>query len=122
MTFSSPFVSVWQDGTCRIEHLKVATGFFERGIGLMFRKTIPASVGAGFLFPNCRDLHSFGMRFNLDVVWINDSGEIIDLRRNIPPNQIIRGPKSARHVFEVAAGRLPELGRELLELREEFRG
>lgn len=117
MTFPDPFVSIWQEGLCRIERLKVATGVFERGIGLMFRTAIPASLGEGFLFPRCRDLHSFGMRFPLDIVWINDRGTIQDIRRNIHPQHIIRGPKSARHVFEVKAGRLPEWCDAPLEFR-----
>jgi uncharacterized membrane protein (UPF0127 family) len=109
MTFQTRAVSVWQVGACRIETLKIARGLFERGIGLMFRRDVPAACGAGFLFPHCRDLHSFGMRFPLDVVWINDDGAILDIRRGIPPGKVIRGPKTARHVFEVKAGTLPDL-------------
>lgn len=116
MTFPGPSVSVWQEGTCRIEKLTVAKGFFQRGIGLMFRRDVPAARGSGFLFPRCRDLHSFGMLFNLDVVWIDDRGTILHIRRDIPPGTFIRGPKQARHVFEVKAGTLPELGREPLEM------
>ncbi|MCC5843864.1 MAG: DUF192 domain-containing protein [Verrucomicrobia bacterium] len=117
MTFQGPAVSVWQDGSCRIEQLKVAKGLFERGIGLMFRRNVPAACGAGFLFPRCRDLHSFGMRFPLDVVWLDDKGAILQIRRSIPPGKVIRGPKTARHVFEVKAGTLPDLSESPLEFR-----
>lgn len=121
MTFPGPFVSVWQDGHCRISRLKVATGLFERGIGLMFRKTIPASLGSGFLFPRCRDLHSFGMRFNLDVVWFDEHGNIQEIRRNLPPGRLFKGPKTARHVFEVNAGTLPTLSETPLKFKEELK-
>ncbi len=110
MTFPKvPLVSIWQDGQCRIEQIRIARGLFERGIGLMFRKAVPASCGAGFLFPRCRDLHSFGMRFKLDVVWLDAQGVVVEVRREIPPGKIIRGPKTAQHVFEVKAGTLPRL-------------
>jgi len=117
MNLPGPSVSVWQDGSCRIEKLNVARGFFERGIGLMFRSGVPSRCGAGLLFPRCRDLHSFGMQFPLDVVWFDDDGTIANIRRGIPPGNVIRGPKSARHVFEVKAGTLPDLSGAHLEFR-----
>lgn len=118
MTFPDPLVSLWQEDVCRIERLRVARGLVERGKGLMFRNEVPESCGAGFLFPRCRDLHSFGMRFSLDVVWFDDEGNILEVRRGIRPGKVIKGPKGARHVFEVKAGELPDLSEAPLEFRE----
>lgn len=112
-------VSVWQAGVCVIPRMRVAWGFWERGVGLMFRRDVPGRCGAGYVFPKCRDLHSFGMRFALDVVWVDDAGKVKGVRRGVPPGKVIRGPKAACHVFEVAAGRLPDLSDEVLVFREE---
>jgi uncharacterized protein len=40
-----------------------------------------SSAGAGLLIPRCRSVHTFGMRFPLDVVFLGDDGSI--LRRDL---------------------------------------
>lgn len=103
-------VALWQDGECRVPRIRVARGVWERGIGLMFRKRVPERCGTGYVFLNCRELHTFGMRFRLDMVWLDAEWNIVQVRRGVPPGRVARGPREARHVFEAAAGSLPELG------------
>ncbi|MCC5849978.1 MAG: DUF192 domain-containing protein [Verrucomicrobia bacterium] len=107
--FSNSEVSLWQEERCILNRLHVARGFLQRGVGLMFRKSVPEQYGDGLLFLKCRSLHTFNMRFALDMVFLNGAGEILKVRRGVRPWKIVYGPKSAAHVFEVPAGALANL-------------
>lgn len=95
-----------------IERVAVASGFWERGRGLMFRESIPDRLGAGYFFPNCRSLHTCFMRFGLDVVFLDASGQLVKICREVKPFRIIHGPKKSAHCLEVMGGTFPELNAE----------
>ncbi len=111
--FSGSAVALWQNEICLLNRLHVARGFLERGVGLMFRKSVPEKYGDGLLFLHCRSLHTFNMRFPLDMVFLDGEGEILNIRRGVRPWKVVAGPKSAAHVFEVPAGVLSDLSPEI---------
>jgi uncharacterized membrane protein (UPF0127 family) len=43
----------------------------------------------GLLIPRCASVHTFGMRFALDVVFLNREGEVVGLRRGVPPRRVV---------------------------------
>jgi uncharacterized membrane protein (UPF0127 family) len=45
-------------------------------------------AGSGLLIPRCRSVHSFGMRFDLDLVFLDGDGRVIELRRSLPPGRL----------------------------------
>jgi uncharacterized membrane protein (UPF0127 family) len=47
-------------------------------------------AGAGLLIPRCRSVHTFGMRFHLDVLFLDADDRVIELRRGVPPGRVIR--------------------------------
>ncbi|MFH0862590.1 MAG: DUF192 domain-containing protein [Candidatus Altiarchaeota archaeon] len=57
-------------------------------------------------------IHMFGMRYPIDVVWVNGRMEAVDVRRGLPPSRILRpitwrmyAPKSpAKYVIEFGKG------------------
>ena len=49
-------------------------------------------AGRGLLIPSCRSVHTFGMRFTLDVVFLDAEGRVVELRRAVPPNRVLRCP------------------------------
>ena len=49
-------------------------------------------AGAGLLLPRCRSVHTFGMRFPLDLLFLDEEGRVIELRRAVPPGRVIRCP------------------------------
>ncbi|CAB4881110.1 unannotated protein [freshwater metagenome] len=51
----------------------------------------------------CRAVHTFGMRFALDLVWLDSHGEPLRVDRDVPPARH-RACRRARSVIEVAAG------------------
>jgi uncharacterized membrane protein (UPF0127 family) len=50
----------------------VADGFASRLLGLAFLSRRRA--GSGLLIPRCRSVHTFGMRFPIDVVFLDRAG------------------------------------------------
>jgi uncharacterized protein len=46
-------------------------------------------VGAGLLIPRCRSVHTFGMRFALDVVFLDATGRPLSVRFGVPPRHIV---------------------------------
>jgi uncharacterized protein len=66
----------------------VATGLRSRllGLALLARER----AGPGLLIPHCCSVHTFGMRFELDVLFLDDEGRILELRRSVPPARVVR--------------------------------
>ncbi len=66
----------------------VATTRLSRLLGLAL---LPRDrAGPGLLLPRCRSVHTFGMRFALDVIFLDREGRVIELRRGVLPGRVIR--------------------------------
>jgi uncharacterized membrane protein (UPF0127 family) len=104
---ASGSIKVLRDGNVLIERLVVAQDFKSRAFGLMFRKRIPEVYGDGLFFPNCRSLHTFNMRFALDIVFVDGEGQMVRCVRDVKPWRVVTGPRIAKHCFEIKAGCLP---------------
>jgi uncharacterized protein len=76
----------------------VARGTPSRLLGLSLLRRRRA--GAGLLIPRCRSVHTFGMRFRLDLLFLDEEGRVIELRRAVPPGRFVRCP-SAVAVLEL---------------------
>jgi uncharacterized membrane protein (UPF0127 family) len=66
----------------------VATTTISRLLGLSLLRRRRA--GPGLLIPRCRSVHTFGMRFRLDLVFLDDERRVIEIRRNLPSRRIVR--------------------------------
>jgi uncharacterized protein len=59
-------------------------------------------------------IHMFGMRYPIDVLWVNSRMEVVDVRRGVPVSRLsspstwrMYAPaKPAKHVVEIAAGQI----------------
>jgi uncharacterized membrane protein (UPF0127 family) len=69
-----------------------------RLVGLAGRRDWPA--GVALEIPRCRSVHTFGMRFALDLVWLGAAGEIVRIDRAVPPWRV-RSCRRARSVLEL---------------------
>jgi uncharacterized membrane protein (UPF0127 family) len=80
--------------------VRVASGRRARLLGLSGVDVEQA--GAGLLLPRCASVHSFGMRFPLDVFFLDQEGRPLLVRRALPPRRLAccRG---AAAVLEVPA-------------------
>jgi uncharacterized protein len=69
------------------------------GLALLARD----GAGPGLLIPRCRSVHTFGMRFALDLVFLDAQGAEIARRAGVPPRRVVREPAAAC-VLELPAG------------------
>lgn len=87
---------------------EVADTFFKKAKGLMFRDKIGTDAML-FVnsFPQKSGIWMKGMRFPIDIIWVND-GEVVDIHQNAKPcgklECTIYSPgKSAKYVIETPA-------------------
>ncbi len=97
------------------DKVEVATRFWKKTIGLMFRSGIDDS--AGFLMEFEREgfygVWMLGMRFAIDLIFMDSEKRIVEAFENIKPVGINPGSwrvyspgKTARWVLELKAGRI----------------
>ncbi len=84
-----------------------ATNPWSRFRGLMGRRTMPDGV-EGMLFPRCSSLHTIGMRFPLDIVFLRE-GVVTQVARDVVPYRMVAGGRGV-DALEVAAGSADRLG------------
>ncbi|MBE2316287.1 DUF192 domain-containing protein [Solirubrobacter sp. CPCC 204708] len=72
-----------------------------RGKGLSRMDEMPPDVGLE-LAP-CRSVHTFGMRFALDLIWLDRSGAVVRVDEAVRPRRF-RTCLAARSVIEVRGG------------------
>ncbi|MSX03194.1 MAG: DUF192 domain-containing protein [Actinobacteria bacterium] len=78
-----------------------ARGVWARTRGLSWRDR--STVGYALHLPRCRSVHTFGMRFALDLIWLDASGKVVGVDREVRPLRI-RSCRRAASVIEVVAG------------------
>jgi uncharacterized membrane protein (UPF0127 family) len=61
---------------------RVARSFTDRLVGLAWSRSPRVDA---LLLPRCRSVHTVGMRFPLDLFWLDCAGEVIRVDREVPP-------------------------------------
>jgi hypothetical protein len=79
----------------------VAVTLPSRLLGLALLR--PGRAGEGLLIPRCRSVHTFGMRFELDVVFLDREHAPLAVCPGVPPNRVV-GDRRAAGVLELPAG------------------
>jgi uncharacterized protein len=79
----------------------VADGVRSRLLGLAGLSA--AEAGAGLLIPRCSHVHTFGMRFRLDLVFLAGDGRPLLVVRRVPPRRFA-GLSGANAVLELPRG------------------
>jgi Uncharacterized ACR, COG1430 len=77
-----------------------------RLLGLAYLDAPPPHCA--LLIPRCRSVHTFGMRFPLDVVFLDRHDQPMDIVRNLPPRRIASRSR-ARAVIEIRSGQVDRL-------------
>lgn len=72
--------------------------------GLLGRDGLPP--GSGLYITPCEWIHTFGMRFLIDVVFLSRSGEVLKTYNGLKPNRISRIVWRADGVLELPQGAL----------------
>jgi uncharacterized membrane protein (UPF0127 family) len=95
---------VIRDDVVLFNKVMLANDFFTRLVGLLKTKSLEAQQG--LLLKKCRQVHTYGMKFNIDVVFLSREGEILDMEKNMVPGRISRHVKEAYWVLELESGAL----------------
>ncbi len=90
--------------SCRHQKLldvTVADSFVTRLNGLLLHKSL--GPDCGLLLDNCNSVHTIGMSFPIDVIFLDGRKKIIGIRENIQPRRIAYC-SGAKSVLECNAG------------------
>ena len=97
------------------DNIKVASTFWGRLKGLMFKPGL--AKGECLIIRPCNMIHTFGMRFPLDVVFVAERGEaayeVVHITENIKPNRVGTLVRAAGCVLELPAGTVKNSGTEV---------
>ena len=81
--------------------LAEATGYTSRLLGLALLDPIPEDWGLHF--PRCSSLHTFWMRFDLDLVWLDGDGRVLRVDEAVPRRRT-KACRGATSVVETRSG------------------
>ncbi len=99
--------------------VRVAKGFLDRALGLLGRVDLPP--GEGLLLAPCDCIHTFFMRFAIDVVFLDAHGEVIAIHARVPAWRILHRA-GATGVLELAAGAAGDAGLRVGDLLPQLAG
>ncbi len=98
-----------------------ARSFWARLCGLMFRNPLPD--GGGLVLEPNYSVHTFGMRFAIDVIFVDRHGCVVGLTPAMLPNRPFAAARYAQRTIEVPAGIIAatqtQLG-DMLQFLDEF--
>ena len=80
----------------------IADTFLSRARGLMFRKQM--NNFDGMLITPCNSIHTFGMNFPIDVIFLSKTFEVVKVLENLKPYRMTRPYFSASQVLELKSG------------------
>ena len=96
------------------KNAKTAITVKTRLLGLMFTADLP--VNEGLLLKPCNSIHTFFMKYNLDVIFLDSKFRVVKVIYNMKPWRISWMYFKANQVLEMKAGNL----RSNIEIGEKF--
>lgn len=90
------------NGVRLAERLQEATTFLRRFRGLMLTQSLPSDQA--LLIRPCRSVHTFFMRYAIDVLYLDEAGNIVGTDELLAPGRIGTRYAGARSVVELPAG------------------
>jgi len=95
-------------GTVLAEHVREARTFWSRLVGLLGRSRL--LTGEGLLLLPCPSVHTFFMRFPIDVAFLDQEGRVVRAFASVPPFRVLIGGQGAQMALELPAGTLARTG------------
>jgi len=88
--------------------VRVADRWWLRLRGLLHRPHLEAEEG--LLLLDCPSIHTFGMRYPIDVAFLDSEGRVVRCLERLTPWRVGLGGAGSVHALELAAGRLRRTG------------
>ena len=83
-------------------NVQIAQSVFQRMRGLLGKDTLAA--GESLWIKRCNSIHTFFMRFPIDVIFLDKNNEVIATKTNLKPHRLTRLYPRAVSVLELPAG------------------
>ena len=92
-----------EESTLRVvERIILADSFWKRLKGLLGTSELPEETG--LLLKPCRQIHTWWMKYSIDVLYLDADGKVLHIDPEVPPNKWKKPIAEAQMVLEVAAG------------------
>lgn len=102
-------------------HVGLAYSFFNRARGLLFRKRLMPNEC--LLISPCSSIHTIGMFYSLDIVFLDACGIILEIYEDVKPFRIISSSHDqTRTVVEFKGGTLKNIDIKINDHLFETRG
>jgi hypothetical protein len=79
-----------------------ANSFSDKLFGLITRRKL--KDGEGFLIKSCSSIHTFWMRYSIDVVFLDKKNQVLAIYTDLKPFRATRFIKNACCVLELPSG------------------
>lgn len=84
------------------KEIELAKSFQKRFLGLMFKDNLKENQG--LFFPQCKSVHTFGMKFPIDILVLTKNNQVLHTFPRVPSFRIIRPRISAHSILEIPEG------------------
>lgn len=81
-------------------NMRLADSFLSRLQGLLFSKKLAKCEG--ILIDPCSSVHTFGMNYSINVLFLSHTNEVLEVKTNLVPNRICVGPRFSKKVVELS--------------------
>ena len=88
--------------------VRIAQNFKDRSVGLLNRASLDSDEG--LLIKPCNSIHTFFMKFSIDVVFMTKSGFIVKIVSNIRPWRMAGAIVTGFMALELPAGKSDSIG------------
>lgn len=97
---------VINDGTntLLLDQVILATSKLSRIRGLLGHAELPQ--GTGMMICPCKNIHTYFMRFAIDVAFLDENLHVLEIAQNIPPWRFVPAPPNTTRVIETIANGL----------------
>ncbi len=95
-------------GEVVVPHLEIARTAWQNAVGLIGRARLAADAGL-WLHP-CNGIHTFGLRFAIDALFLDAQGRVMRVVSDLKPCRICGPVWKAKTVVELPAGTLAQCG------------
>jgi hypothetical protein len=92
--------------TLIVSEAREARSFSEKLFGLMGQTSLPPN--SALIIYHTNWIHTFWMRFDLDLIYMDGQQRVVGLTEALAPNHIDKPFWSAKHVIELNASLIPK--------------
>ena len=95
------FISIKSDKGSIIDSVALADKTLNRLKGLLGKKGL--TMQQGLLISPCNSVHTVGMKFDIDVIFLNKQNQVIKIKQSVKPTRMVSCFRSKK-VLELASG------------------